>query len=103
MLNSSSLSIGQSESPSFCILEWSVKAMGSSTKLQLHWIIFMYLLTFVSSTGRDSTQQELLMETVDHVENIDAILLPSTNIGITVQKKQHNPAGLKFMASKTHR
>ena len=35
----------------------------------------------------DSTQQELLMETVDHVENVDAILLPSTNIGITVPKK----------------
>ena len=32
----------------------------------------------------DSTQQELLMETVDHVENV---LLPSTNIGITVPKK----------------
>ena len=62
----------------------SVKASGSFTNLQSNRVFFMcfcrFLLSFVTSTGRDSTQQELLLEIVDHV----AILLTSTHIGIIV-------------------
>lgn len=57
--------------PSFGILWLCFLASGSFTNLQSNRVFLMcfcrFLLSFVTSMGRDSTQQEFLLEIVDHV------------------------------------